>query len=315
VARQAAIIAVCDRRSEQLEDARVHYPHLRTTAEAEDLFRDPAIDAIAIATPVATHFELARAALRAGKHVWVEKPMTSTSEQAAILVEEARRAGRILHVDHTYLYTPAVQKIHELISENKLGELYYYDSVRVNLGLFQHDVNVVWDLGVHDLAIIDYLFPDRPVAVSATGIAHVADQMENVAYVTLFFPCRQIAHLHVNWLAPVKVRQTLIGGSEKMVLWDDLEPSEKIKVYDKGIMVSQTESSRIEKLIGYRTGDVWSPQLDRTEALQVEARHFLDCLRRGRTSLSDGESGLRIVRLLEAASASMRRCGAQVALN
>jgi predicted dehydrogenase len=309
------VAAVCDRRGEQLDDARAHYPYLRTTPEAEDLFRDQTIDVIAIATPVATHFELARAALRAGKHVWVEKPIASTSEQAAILVEEAHRAGRILHVDHTYIYTGAVQKIHELITEKKLGELYYYDSVRVNLGLFQHDVNVVWDLGVHDLAIIDYLFPDRPVAVSATGIAHVADQMENVAYVTLFFPCRQIAHLHVNWLAPVKVRQTLIGGSEKMVLWDDLEPSEKIKVYDKGIMVSQTEASRIEKLIGYRTGDVWSPQLDRTEALLVEVRHFLDCLRRGRASLSDGESGLRIVRILEAATASMRRGGAQVPLN
>jgi predicted dehydrogenase len=312
--KEANVVVVCDQRPEKLAEAALLHGSLQTTRDPEDLFRDPSLDAVAIATPVDTHFELARRALHSGKHVWVEKPMTATIEQATQLVDEARRAGRIVFVDHTFLYTAAVRKIHELITQNKLGDLYYYDSVRLNLGIFQHDVNVIWDLAVHDLAIIDYLFRDKPVAVSATGIAHFAGQAENVAYVTLFFPGRQIAHIHANWLSPVKVRQTLIGGSEKMILWDDLEPSEKIKVYDKGIMIQQTDESRVEKLIGYRTGDMWAPHLDRTEALQTAARDFARCIREGTTPITDGAFGLRIVKILDAASRSLQLRGQQVAL-
>lgn len=312
--RDASVAVVCDLRPEAREEAALQFPSVRTTGHTDDLFADESLDAVVVATPVPSHFELARRALRAGKHCWVEKPMTASADEAAALVEEARRAKRLVFVDHTYVYTGAVRKIHELLAEGRFGELYYYDSVRINLGVFQGDVNVLWDLAAHDVAIIDWLFPERPVSVSATGIAHFPGQPENVAYLTLFFPGRQIAHVHVNLLAPLKVRQTLIGGSEKMVLWDDLEPSEKIKVYDKGIMVSQTSESRLQRLVAYRTGDMWAPQLDRTEALQVEVRHFLDCIRDGNIPRTDGESGLRVVRVLEAASRSLGQRGQQVAV-
>jgi predicted dehydrogenase len=311
---EARVAAVCDRRPERLAEVRSRYPAVHTTTDPEELLGDPDIDAVAIATPAPTHFDLARRALRAGKHVWVEKPLTTSTEEALQLVEETRRSGRILLVDHTFVYTGAVRKIRELLTRKALGDLYYYDSVRVNLGLFQHDLNVVWDLAVHDLAIIDLLFPIKPVAVTATGISHFPDQPENVAYLTLFFPGRQIAHVHVNWLAPVKVRQALIGGSEKMILWDDLEPSEKVRVYDKGILVSDTEASLLQKRIGYRTGDMWAPQVDRTEALLTAARHFVTCIREGQQPVTDVHAGLRVVRTLEAAARSLKLRGHQIEL-
>ena len=214
------------------------YPTVETTTDYRDLLRDPRVDAVVVATPVSTHFELGMEALRAGKHVLIEKPMTCDATEALRLVDEADLRQRILAVDHTFVYTPAVRKIHDLVSQGDLGDIYYYDSVRVNLGLFQHDVNVIWDLAVHDLAIMDYLLPVQPVAVSATGIGHVPGEPENMAYVTLHFDSNVMAHLHVNWLSPVKLRRTLIGGSRKMVSYDDLEPSEKIRVYDKGITVN-----------------------------------------------------------------------------
>jgi predicted dehydrogenase len=222
--------------------------------------------------------------------------------------------GRALIVDHTFAYTPAVRKIRDLVASDALGQIYYYDSVRVNLGLFQHDVDVIWDLAVHDLSIIDYVLPERPRAVSATGMAHVPGEPENIAYITLFFESSLIAHVNVNWLAPLKVRRTLIGGSRKMIVYDDLEASEKVKVYDKGLTMRQSADDVYQMLVGYRSGDMWSPQLEISEALHTEARHFVDCIERGATPLTDGRSGLRVVQILEAASRSMRERGRIVEL-
>jgi predicted dehydrogenase len=242
------------------------YPAVESTASFSDLLDDPRVDAIAIATPVASHFDLALRALQAGKHVFVEKPIAASAQDAQRLIDEAARRRLVLAVDHTLVHTGAVQKMRELVVET-LGEIYYYDSVRVNLGLFQHDVSVVWDLAVHDLAIMDYVLPAKPVAVSASGARHIAGKPENIAYLNLFFENNLIGHVHVNWLAPVKIRRTLIGGSRKMIVYDDLEPSEKIKVYDKGITLgSGGADANDEKLyqimIGYRTGDMWAPQVD-----------------------------------------------------
>lgn len=309
------VVAVCDLRADALAKVRARYPTIKATSEYQELISDPEVDAIAIATPVSTHFDLALQALQAGKHVLVEKPITSTAEQALCLIEEAERKGRILMVDHTFVYTGAVRKIHELVDQGQLGDLYYYDSVRVNLGLFQRDVSVIWDLAVHDFAIMDFVFRSKPIAISATGISHVQGQPENVAYLTLFFENNLIAHIHVNWLAPVKVRRTLIGGSQKMIVYDDIEPSEKIKVYDKGITVNGNTENIYKMLIGYRTGDMWSPQLDITEALRTEALHFIDCIETGKNPITGGESGLRVVSMLEAATVSMCNQGHPVELN
>lgn len=311
----AHVVAVCDRRPERLALAKSRYPYIETTDVAMEVVADPRIDAIVIATPVSTHFELARQALRAGKHVLVEKPLAATSDEAERLIEEANRRRLILMVDHTFVYTGAVRKIRELITDGLLGQLYYYDSVRVNLGLFQHDVNVIWDLAVHDLSIMDYVLPQRPVAISATGMSHIPGQPENIAYITLFFADSLIGHIHVNWLAPAKVRRTLIGGSQKMIVYDDLEPSEKVKVYDRGITLTDNPESIYRMLIGYRTGDMWAPQVDMTEALRTEVLHFIRCIEEGERLITDGEAGLRVVRTLEAATRSISDRGQPVELS
>jgi predicted dehydrogenase len=317
------VVSVSDLSRDRLAKIGPRYPTVETTTDYRDLLRDPRIDAVVVATPVSTHFELGMEALRAGKHVLIEKPMTCDASEALKLVDEADLRKRILAVDHTFVYTPAVRKIHDLVTKGDLGEIYYYDSVRVNLGLFQHDVNVIWDLAVHDLSIMDFVLPAQPVAVAASGMGHVAGEPENMAYVTLHFDARVMAHVHVNWLAPVKVRRTLIGGSKKMIVYDDLEPSEKIKVYDKGITVNgdagngngNGNGNRYAMLVNYRTGDVLSPQLDiTTEALTIELRHFLECIREDKTPIVDGHAGLRVVRLLEAATESMRNAGRPVEL-
>jgi predicted dehydrogenase len=244
--------------------------------------------------------------------------MTATTAQAVALVEEADRRGVMLAVDHTFVYTGSVRKIRELVVAGSLGDIYYYDSVRVNLGLFQRDVNVIWDLAVHDLAILDYVLRDSPVAVSANATGHVAGEPENIAYLSLMFANNLIGHLHVNWLAPVKVRRTLIGGSQKMVVYDDLEPSEKVKVYDKGITVNGNGAAagdaKYRLLVGYRAGDMWAPQLDMAEALGVEAKHLIGCIERGETPTADGQAGLRVVRVLEAAAESIRDRGRVIEL-
>ena len=305
----ATVTIVCDRRSDRLAQAQRRYPGIRVTTDPADLIADPAVDAVAIATPVALHFELAMAALRAGKHVLVEKPIASTSDEAQQLIDEAARRRLVLMVDHTFVYTGAVQKMRELVVNGELGDINYYDSVRINLGLFQHDVDVLWDLAVHDLSIMDFVLPQQPVAVSATGLAHVPGRPANIAYMTMFFDGPLIAHVHASWLAPVKVRRTLLGGNRRMVLFDDLETSEKIKVYDSGISVDPNPENVYQMLVGYRTGDMWAPKLAVTEALHVEAKHFVECVTTGTAPQSDGEAGLRVVRLLEAASASLQQQG------
>jgi predicted dehydrogenase len=311
------LVSVCDLNRDRLVAMRARYPAVEITDKFDDILSDSRIQAVVIATPVFSHFPLTMKALMAGKHVFVEKPMASSSDEARRMVEEAARRRLVLAVDHTFIHTGAVRKMRE-IADSGLGEVYYYDSVRVNLGLFQHDVSVIWDLAVHDLSIMDYVLQERPVAVSATGMSHVAGEPENIAYLTLFFESSLIAHFHVNWLAPVKVRRTLIGGSNRMIVYDDLEPSEKVKVYDKGITLNGSPQRNGEKihqmLVGYRTGDMYAPKLDLTEALARELTQFMDCIGTGARPIADGECGSRVVRILEAASQSLGQRGRIVEL-
>lgn len=310
----ALLAAVCEIDDSRLGLAKQIYPYIDGSREFRHLIEDPTVDAIAIATPLGTHYELASQALMAGKHVLIEKPLTADASSARELVKTAGDRGLVLMVDHTFLYTGAVRKIHDLVSEKSLGDIYYYDSTRVNLGIFQHDTNVVWDLATHDLSILDYVIDERPIAVSANGMSHFPGNFENLAYLTLFFPSQMIAHINVNWLAPVKVRRTLIGGSDKMVVYDDMEPSEKVKVYDKGIDVTDDQQDIYNMLISYRSGDMWAPKLDQTEALKLEIEHFIHCVVSGEQPVTDGEMGLRVVTILEAATESMTRRGESISL-
>ncbi len=310
----AEVAAVADLDTNKLATVKRRFPAVHATTDFNDLLSDATIDAVAIATPVSTHYELAMAALKAGKHVWVEKPMTETYEQAQRLVEEAERRGKVLHVDHTFIYTGAVQKMAEIVRAGELGKVYYYDSIRINLGLFQRDVSVISDLAVHDFSILDHLFGEHPAAVTASGTNHFPGTPENLAYVTLYYDSGMIAHANVSWLAPVKVRQILVGGSKKMVTYDDLEPSEKIKIYDKGVSFTDDPAKIQEMRVGYRTGDMWAPKLAGTEALSVEGEHFVDCISHKKRSLTDGLLGVRVVELIEAASSSMRNKGKTVYL-
>lgn len=290
------------------------YPTIRTTTDVNDLINDSAVDAVIVATPVHTHFDIAMAALRAGKHVLVEKPIASSADQARRLIDEAERRELVLMVDHTFVYTGAVRKMHELVRRPDFGHVHYYDSTRVNLGQFQHDVNVLWDLAVHDLSIMSYVLGAEPLAVSATGQARASGQPEYAAFLTVYFN-DLIGHINVNWLSPVKVRRTLVGGSGKMIVYDDLEAIEKVKLYDKGVTVIENPEDIHKMLISYRTGDMWSPKLDETEALTLEARHFVDCIERGQKPITSGEQGLQLVRILEAADKSLHQRGAPQELN
>jgi predicted dehydrogenase len=306
---------VCDLDEHKLEAIGRRYSSVRTTTHLEEVLEDEEVDAVAIATPVHTHHILARAALQAGKHVLVEKPLADQVALAENLVEEARRCGRILMVDHTFVYTGAIRHLKKLYDEGWLGDLWYIDSVRINLGLFQHDSNVVWDLAPHDLSIVLHLQGKDPVTVQATGACHTGNHVEDVAYLTLDFGNQLIAHFHVNWLSPVKVRHMIFGGSDRMVIYNDLEPSEKLRIYDRGIEIKADNREGIYNLlVNYRSGDMWVPALDSTEALQVEIRHFLDCIERGEQPITDGEVGLRVVRILEAAQMSIKAGGKRVAL-
>src|SRR3989442_1434010 len=272
-----------------------------------ELLTSSQIDAVAVVTPVRTHFELAKAALQNGKHVFVEKPFTSTTRQAEELIELAERKNLKIMVDHTFLFTGAVRKIRELIDEGVLGDLYYYDSTRVNLGLFQHDVSVIWDLAPHDLSIMSFLIPQEAEAVAATGQAHL-NGLVDVAFLTVYFPGNTIAHINVNWLSPVKVRTTLLGGEKKMLVWNDLEADEKLKIYDKGVQMGSGQGL-YELMVSYRSGDMWAPRVEQTEALRVELGHFMDCVVKGHTPVNDGIAGLRVVKLLEAADRSLKERG------
>jgi len=315
-AQGAQVSCVSDLRQDRLALVSSRYPTIKTTQDVRELIQDPAIDAVAIATPVSTHYDLAMRALQEGKHVLVEKPLASNTDQVQRLMEVARKRNRVLMVDHTFVYTGAVRKIRELVDSGTLGDIYYYDSVRVNLGLFQHDVNVLWDLAVHDLSIMDYVLPFRPCAVSATGLSHVPGGTENIAYLTLFFEGSQIAHIHSNWLAPVKLRRTLIGASRKMIVYDDLDQAEKIKIYDRGITLNRQQNPEklYQALVGYRTGDMLAPQIDGTEALRREVDHFVQCIQNNEEPITGGNAGLRVVEILQAASESMAQRGRPVEL-
>ena len=299
------VVAVCDKNPTALARVSSRHPGVRTVTDADEILGSSEIDAVAIITPVSWHYPLAKKALENGKHVFIEKPFTATSAQAEDLIEIADRKNLQIMVDHTFLFTGAVRKMKQLIDEGALGPLYYYDSTRVNLGLFQHDVNVLWDLAPHDLAIMDYLIGLKPELVVATGRAHV-NALEDVAYLTVYFPGSVIAHINVNWLSPVKVRTTLVGGQRKMLVWNDLDPTEKIRVYDKGADV-RTEQGVHQLLVSYRSGDMWAPKIEELEALQIESRYFLDCVMNGTRPFNDGHAGLRVVKLLEAAEQSLRQ--------
>jgi len=288
------------------------YPGIHITPDACELIKSPNIDAVAVITPVWTHYELAKAALQQGKHVFVEKPFTSTTAQAEELIDLAARKNLTIMVDHTFLFTGAVRKIRQLVEDGTLGNLFYYDSTRVNLGLFQHDINVLWDLAPHDLSIMDHLLPARPEAVVATGQHHLNGH-EDIAFMTVYFPDRVIAHINVNWLSPVKVRTTLIGGEKRMLVWNDLEADEKIKVYDKGVDITSREGV-YELLVSYRSGDMWAPQIEQVEALRHELSYFVDCVSSGQNPHNDGHAGLRVVQMLEAATDSLKKRGALVYL-
>jgi predicted dehydrogenase len=302
------LVAVCDNNTAALKRARRTYPAVTLTTEFTDVLRSPDIDVVAVVTPVWTHFELAKAALENGKHVFVEKPFTSTSQQAEQLLELAERKNLKVMVDHTFLFSGAVRKIRQLVDDGTLGSLYYFDSTRVNLGLFQHDVSVIWDLAPHDLSILDHVIPEHAEAVVATGGRHLNGHAD-IAFITVYFPNSIIAHVNVNWLSPVKVRTTLIGGTEKMLVWNDLEPDEKIKVYDKGVQITTGEGV-YDLLVSYRSGDVWAPKVEQTEALKLELQYFSDCIVNDQVPFNDGAAGLRIVRLLEAAEMSLKSRGA-----
>ena len=303
---------VCDKNPAALARVRKAYPEIQTVSNPHEVLRSPAIDAVAVITPVWTHYELAKMALENGKHVFIEKPFTSNSAQAEELIELAARKKLTIMVDHTFLFTGAVRKIRELTESGALGDLYYYDSLRVNLGLFQHDVSVVWDLAPHDLSIMDHVIKAEPEAIVATGEKHL-NGVEDVAFMTIYFPRNVIAHINVNWLSPVKIRTTLIGGQKKMVVWNDLVADEKVRVYDKGVQITSGEGIR-NLLVSYRTGDMWAPQLEQAEALHVELEYFADCIMNNKTPFNDGHAGLRVVRMLEAAEESIRKKGELVRL-
>jgi len=307
------VLMVCDQRSDSLRKVQQAYPQVQVTSDSGELINSPRIDVVAVVTPVWTHFELAKAALKNGKHVFVEKPFTFTAAQAEELVNLAEQKSLLIMVDHTFLFTGAVKKIRQLIDEGTLGNLYYYDSTRVNLGLFQHDVNVIWDLAPHDLSIMDYLIEEKPEGVVATAEKHL-NGLEDIAFLTFYFPRNIIAHVNVNWLSPVKVRTTLIGGEKKMVVWNDLEADEKIRIYDKGVEKTTNAEGIYEILMKYRTGDMWAPQVEHTEALKTELQYFAECINTNRTPINDGKAGWRVVQMLEAASRSVKRRGAMVEL-
>jgi len=307
------VLMVCDQRSDSLRKVQQAYPQVQVTSDSGELINSPRIDVVAVVTPVWTHFELAKAALKNGKHVFVEKPFTFTAAQAEELVNLAEQKSLLIMVDHTFLFTGAVKKIRQLIDEGTLGNLYYYDSTRVNLGLFQHDVNVIWDLAPHDLSIMDYLIEEKPEGVVATAEKHL-NGLEDIAFLTFYFPRNIIAHVNVNWLSPVKIRTTLIGGEKKMVVWNDLEADEKIRIYDKGVEKTTNAEGIYEILMKYRTGDMWAPQVEHTEALKTELQYFAECINTNRTPINDGKAGWRVVQMLEAASRSVKRRGAMVEL-
>ncbi|MBI2823282.1 MAG: Gfo/Idh/MocA family oxidoreductase [Planctomycetia bacterium] len=310
------LVAVCDTDQKRLTKALAGFPDVAPVREFDELLGRADVDAVAIATPVGTHAPMGLAALRAGKHVLIEKPLAASVHDAKELVTTAKEMGRVLMVDHTFIYSGPVQRIKQIVDAGEIGDLYFIDSVRINLGLFQHDVNVVWDLAPHDLSILDYLVGRLPRSLSAFGTCHADSvrEIEDVAYLNLDFSGGLLASFHVNWLSPVKVRHFIIGGSRKSIVYDDLEPAEKVKVYDRGITVNGDIEARRGVLVGYRTGDVWSPHIAQTEPLARLVSHFAECIREGKEPITSGEAGLRVVRILEAAQRSIKAQGGRITL-
>jgi predicted dehydrogenase len=308
----ARVVAVCDRNTDALKKVKATYPHVEVITDCREITTSEDVDVVAVVTPVSTHYELAKMALENGKHVFVEKPFTATVAEAEELIELAEKKRLKIMVDHTFLFTGAVRKIKDIIKDNLLGKIYYYDSTRVNLGLFQHDVNVIWDLAPHDFSIMNYLIDEKPAAVVACGKSHVND-MEDIAYVTVHFDNSMIAHFNVNWLSPVKVRTTLLGGEKKMLVWNDVSADEKIKVYDKGVDVKGREGI-YSLLVSYRSGDMWAPKIEQTEALKLETEYFIDCIANDVEPINDGHAGLEVVRLLDACGESLKNSGEVVYL-
>lgn len=304
---------VSDLNENKLIQVESRYPSIKITTNADEIIKNSKVDAIVVATPVSTHYELALKALENGKHIFVAKPFTSSASEGEKLIELAEKKDLKIMVDHTFLFTGAVRKIKELIDNNVLGNLYYYDSTRINLGLFQHDINVIWDLAPHDFAIMDYVIKEKPIALSTTGAVHFDSGFEDIAYITIYFDNNLIAHFNVNWLSPVKVRTTLIGGEDKMLLWNDLDSDEKVKVYDKGVSV-ETKEDMYNLLVDYRSGDMWSPRTATKEALKVEAEYFIDCIMNNKIPINDGLSGLRVVKMLEASNKSLKNKGKLIEL-
>jgi len=306
--------AICDFSPDRLKAAGDNYPGVALLNSVDELINDNEIDAIAIATPVSAHFDLAKKVLMAGKHVWLEKPMTETSEQSKILIDLAEKKNRVLIVDHTFIYTGAVRKIKEIIDRGELGDMIYYDSTRVNLGLFQKDVDVIWDLAPHDISIMDYFMPFKKLTVSATGSHYYGNKITPKALLTIYMENNIIAHINVSWVSPVKIRQTLIGGTNKMILYDDNQPSEKIKIYDKGVEMVSTKEDLYHMKVQYRVGDMYAPKVEDLEALALETKHFVECINKGTQPITGGLAGLEVVKILEASKKSLEGNGIPIDL-
>ena len=312
----ASLVAAYDQDQQRLRQVLASYASVEPVKRLGSLLDREDIEAVVIATPVSTHAPLALAALEAGKHVLVEKPLARSVREAEALVALAQAKDLVLMVDHTFVYSPPVRRMKQIIDSGDIGEIYYIDGVRINLGLFQHDVNVVWDLAPHDLSILDYLVGRVPRSLSAFGTCHAdsRNDIEDVAHLNLDFGDKLMASFHVNWLSPVKVRHFMVGGSKKSIVYNDLEPTEKIKVYDRGIEINHDPERRRGALIDYRTGDVWSPHFEQVEPLQTMVRHFAECIRKGQTPITSGSAGLRVVRMLEAAQHSIKAQGGRITL-
>lgn len=307
------VVAICDRQPQAIKSASRAHPTAQVYKDSRQITRSAAIDCVAIVTPVTSHYALATDALRNGKDIFVEKPFTATPSEAESLIDLAAKKKRLIMVDHTFLFTGAVRKIKSLIDSDTLGRLYYYDSTRVNLGLFQHDVNVVSDLAPHDFSIMDHLIRSKPCAITAHGIDHFRRSLENIAYITIYFSDNIIGHLSLNWLSPVKIRMALIGGTKKMVVWNDLSADEKVRVYDRGIEARNT-AGLYKLLWQYRSGDVWVPRVEHSEALRTELMYLADCIRSRKTPINDGLAGLRVVKMVAAANRSLKQHGRMIRL-
>ncbi|MFC1669969.1 Gfo/Idh/MocA family protein [Spirochaetota bacterium] len=309
---ELTIEKVCDISKDRLKVVKDNHREIKTTVNADEILDDPKIDLVAIITPVSTHFDFAKKALLKGKHVFIEKPMTSNSDEAKELIDLAESKNLTLMVDHTFLFTGAVRKMKELSDKGSLGELYYYDSVRVNLGLFQHDINVLWDLAPHDISIMNYVIDGlKPLSVNAVGVDHFNSGFVDVAYLTVNFNNNFLGHFHVNWLSPVKIRKTLMAGDKKMLVWDDLEKDKTIKVYDKGVDINSIDEI-YNMLVQYRSGEMHVPVIENIEALKLQTDYLVECIRDNKKPINDGPAGLDVVTILEASDESLKNNGKEV---